>query len=180
MEAIKNFITQFLQAEATASDALVKPNLEDYNQKLELMNSFCVLELQNKFGMVSRAELWDDELYEEWKDASPQNPRNIYKISQYQDETLGDVYVVYLSGKNPIERIYRYGQCLFVSNINDELKIVKSYSFGYDDRKIKKKFEVEIGLPVISFETLQKPIAIARFIPPTKDKDGIEHYEMDI
>lgn len=33
MEAIKKIITQFLQAEATASDALVKPNLEDYNQR---------------------------------------------------------------------------------------------------------------------------------------------------
>ena len=122
----------------------------------------------------------DDDFYEEWKYSTPQNPRNIYKISQYQDGNSGDVYVVYLSGKNPIEGIFRYGQCVFVSNINDELKIVKSYSFGYDDRKIKKRFETGIGLPDISFETLQKPIFIERYMPPSKDKDGMEHYEMDI
>lgn len=43
METIKNFITQFLQAEATASEAFVKPNLEDYNKKLEIMNALCHL-----------------------------------------------------------------------------------------------------------------------------------------
>ena len=180
MKNIKIFVENFLQAEATAGDALVKPNLEDYNQKLEIMNSFCVPELQNKFGMVYRTELWEDDFYEEWKDAAPQNPRNIYKISQYQDENSEDVNVVYLSGKNPIEGIFRYGQCVFVSNINDELKIVKSYSFGYDDRKIQKRFEAGTGLPDISFETLQKPIFIERYMRPSKDKDGMEHYEMDI
>lgn len=180
MQTIKTFIQNFLQAEATTSDALVKPNLEDYNQKLETMNSFCVPELHNKFGMVHRTELWDEDFYEDWKDAPPQNPRNIYKISKYQDENLGAIYVVYVSGKNPIAGVFRYGQCVFVSNIKDELKIVKSYSFGYDDRKIKKRFEAGTGLPDISFETLQKPIFIERYMPPSKDKDGMEHYEMDI
>ena len=171
---VKQFIQNFLQAEATASDALVKPNLEDYNQKLEMMNNFCVPELHNKFGMVHRTELWDDELYEEWKDAPPQNPRNIYKISQYQDDNFGEVYVVYLSGKNPIAGIYRYGQCVFVSNINDELKIIKSYTFG-DRMKIKKKFEAPAGRTDISFETLLKSLAIERYLPPTHDKDGMKH-----
>lgn len=179
METIKTFIQNFLQAEATTSDALVKPNLEDYNQKLETMNSFCVPELHNKFGMVHRTELWDEDFYEDWKDAPPQNPRNIYKISKYQDENLGAIYVVYVSGKNPIASIYRYGECVFVSAISNELKIIKSYTFG-DRMKIKKKFEAPAGRTDISFETLQKPIAIERYIPPTHDKDGMEHYEMDI
>lgn len=179
METIKTFVEHFLQAEATAGNALVKPNLEDYNQKLEIMNNFCVPELHNKFGMVHRTELWDEDFYEDWKDSPPQNPRNIYKISQYQDGNLGEVYVVYLSGKNPIAGIYRYGQCVFVSNINDELKIIKSYTFG-DRMKIKKKFEAGMGLTAISFDTLQKPISIERYMPPSKDKDGMEHYEMDI
>lgn len=180
MQTIKNYITQFLQAEAKASEALVKPNLEDYNNKLEQMNSFCVKELHNKFGMVPRTELWDDDFYEEWQDTPSPNPRNIYKISHYHDERFGDVYIVYLSGKNPIERIFRYGECVFVSNNNDELKIVKNYTFGYDDRKIKKRFETGIGLKAISFETLQKPIVIERYMPPTNDKDAMEHYAMDI
>lgn len=180
MENIKKFITQFLQAEATASEALVKPNLEDYNQKLEQMNCFCIPELHNKFGMVPRTELWDDDFYEEWQDTPSPNPRNIYKISHYQDERFGGVYIVYVSGKSPIGGIFRYGECLFVAKIDDELKVVKSYTFGYDDRKIKKRFQTGTGLAHISFETLQKPIVIERYMTPTNDKDAMEHYEMDI
>ena len=70
-------------------------------------------------------------------------------------------------------------QSLFVTKINDEFKIVKYYTFG-DDMLVKKKFDIGVGLNDISFETLQKPIAIERYLPPTHDKDGMEHYEMDI
>ncbi|KMQ70284.1 hypothetical protein [Chryseobacterium koreense] len=179
METIKTFIQNFLQAEATASDALVKPNLEDYNQKLEIMNSFCVPELHNKFGMMPRRQLWSDELYENWKDAPSANPRLIYKISQYQDANYGAVYVVYVSGSNPNEMFYLYGECVFVATINEELKIVKNYTFG-DDMLIKKKFETPQGLADISFETLKKPISIERYLKPEDDEDAMEHYETDI
>ncbi|MBN9284301.1 MULTISPECIES: hypothetical protein [unclassified Flavobacterium] len=179
MEEIKTFVNEFLKAEALAADALVKPNLDDYNNKLVYMNSFCIEQLQNKFGMVPRTELWDDDFYEEWQDAIPSAPRNIYKISQYQDEIYGDVYVVYVSGRSPINMIFRYGESIFVAKINDELKIVKDYTFG-DQMRIKKKFETGIGLGDISFESLKNPVAIERYMAPTHDKDGMEHYLSDI
>ncbi len=179
MEAIKTFVENFLQAEATAGDALVKPNLEDYNQKLEIMNRFCVPELHNKLGMMPLSELWDDDFYEEWIDAPPVCPRYLYKISHYHDEKYGDVYVAYVSARNPNGIFFIYGTSFFVTKINDELKVVKDYTFG-DDMLIKKKFQIGIGLADVSFETLQKPIAIKRYMPPTHDKDGMEHYEMGI
>ncbi|WP_234109215.1 MULTISPECIES: hypothetical protein [Chryseobacterium] len=179
MEIIKIFVENFLQAEATASEAFVKPNLEDYNQKLEQMNSFCVTELQNNFGMIPLTELWDADLYEEWQDAPAINPRDIYKISHYADEKYGDVYVVYTSLSNPDGIIFLYGECLFIANINNEFKIIKRYVFG-DETLKKRNFENGLGLADISFKTLQNPIAIERYMPPTHDKDGMEHYEKDI
>lgn len=179
METIKTFIQNFLQAEATASEASIKPDLEDYNQKLEIMNSFCVPELHNKFGMIPLTEPDSDEFYERWAKAKPRNPRDVYKISHYEEKNYGAVYVAYVSGKNPSGMFSLYGECVFVATINEELKIVKNYTFG-DDMLIKKKFETPQGLADISFETLQKPIAIERYLKPEDDEDAMEHYEMDI
>lgn len=179
MEKIKTFIEEFLTAEALASSALVKPDLDDYNNKLSIMNSFCVEELQNMFGMLPLTELWDDDLYEEWKDVDMVNPRNIYKISHYKSEIYDDVYVVYVSPNNPDNMIFLYGESLFVAKINDELKIIKRYVFG-DEMLVKSKFENGLGLEGITFKILKSPIEIERYMAPTHDKDGMEHYLSDI
>lgn len=92
MEAIKTFLKYFLQAEATASDALIKPNLEAYNQKLETMYNFFVPELQNKFRIVHRTKLWDEDFYEDCKDAPAENSIHIYKVSQCQDEKYNKLF----------------------------------------------------------------------------------------
>lgn len=179
MEEVNNFLNEFLKAEATASDALVKPDLEDFNTKLAIMNRFCVEELQNKLGMIPRTELWEDDLYEEWKDAAPVQPRNVFKISQYKDQNYGDVYVAYVSPKNPNGRIFRYSECQFITKMDGELKIIKTYGFG-DPMRIKKKFGTTLGVEDISFETLKNPIEIERYLPPQHDNDALEHYLMDI
>lgn len=179
MDEVKNFLNEFLEAEASTAYALVKPNLEDYNSKLSMMNSFCVEELQNMFGMIPRTELWDDDFYGEWKDADPIKPRNIFKISHYQDAIYNNVYVVYLSQNNPDNIIFLFGECIFIAKINNELKIIKRCAFG-DEMLRKNKFENSLGLEDISFETLKTPIEIERYMSPIHDKDGMEHYLMDI
>ncbi|MCX8525613.1 hypothetical protein OF897_16995 [Chryseobacterium formosus] len=178
MEEIKKIISEFLKAEAEASDASVKPNLEDYNKKLNFMNSFCVEELHNKFGLVSQNKLKNDEFYERWKDKNSARTRHIYKISQYKDDKYGDVYVAYVSERNPDDEIFLYGECLFVTSIDSELKIIKNYTFGED--RGKDKFVANQGLKDISFKTLKKPINIERYLEPVDDEDGMEHYSKDI
>ena len=179
MEEIKNFIHEFLSAEALALDASTKPDLKDYNSKLVSMNNFCIKELYNKFGMIPLTELEDDDFYEEWKDAEPVKLRNIFKISRYKDDVYDDIYIGYISPSNPNGRVFRYGECIFVTKIGVELKVVKNYTFG-DSMRIKKKFETGQGLENISFETLHNPIEIERYMPPTHDKDAMEHYLADI
>lgn len=177
-EEVKNFISTFLKSEVEASDASIAPNLDDYNQKLNFMNSFCVEELSNKFGMIPQNKLESDEFYERWKNADSANMRNIYKISCYQNEKYGEVYIAYLSLRNP-KRILTYGNCLFVTRIDGNLKIVKSYLFSGDVGK-KEKFEFPKGLEDISFKTLKKPVKIERYLEPVDDEDGMEHYLKDI
>jgi hypothetical protein len=179
MEEVKSFINAFLKAEAEASDASITPNLEDYNKKLSFMNSFCVEELHNKFGMIPSEELEDEEFYESWEDADSSNTRHLYKISHYKDDKYDDVYVVYISERNPNDEIFLYGKCLFVAKIDNQIKIIKSYSFG-DEMLVKDKFEGGQGLEDISFKTLKKPVKIERYLEPVDDEDGMEHYLKDI
>jgi hypothetical protein len=179
MDEVKNFLSEFLEAEAATAYALVKPNLENYNNKLSLMNSFCVEVLQNMFGMIPRTELWDDDFYEEWEDVDSINPRNIFKISHYQDDIYKNIYVVYLSQSNPDNIIFLYGECIFIAKINNELKVIKRYAFG-DEMLKKNKFENGLGVDDVSFKVLKKPLEIERYMPPTHDKDGMEHYLADI
>lgn len=95
------------------------------------------------------------------------------------DEKYGDVYIVYTSLSNPDGIIFLYGESLFIAKINNEFKIIKRYVFG-DEMMMESKFENGLGAGDISFETLQKPIAIERYMSPMHDKDGMKHYEMDI
>ncbi len=175
MEEIKNFVINFTKQEAETIYLMRQPNLETYNMALQKMNDYCVSLLHNKFGMIPLMELDDQEYYDTWSKKKYPNTRHIYKISHYKEDSYGDVYVVYISERNPNDEIFLYGKCLFVTNINDNLKIIKSYSFG-DEMLVKDKFEGGQGLKDISFKTLKKPIHIERYLEPSDDKDGMEHY----
>ncbi len=175
MEEIKNFVISFTKQEAEAIYLRRQPNLDEYNNALKTMNNYCVEALHDSFGMIQKTELYNQEYYDTWSKKKNPNPRHIYKISHYKEDSYGDVYVVYISERNPNDEIFLYGKCLFVTNINDNLKIIKSYSFG-DEMLVKDKFEGGQGLEDISFKTLKKPILIERYLEPLDDKDGMEHY----
>lgn len=175
MEKIKKLIGEFLKSEAETIYLMRQPNIEAYNNSLQKMNDFCVESLYNKFGMIPLRELDDQEYYDKWSKKKYPSKRHIYKISHYKDAKYGDVYVVYISERNPDDEIFLYGECLFVANINNEFKIIKNYTFG-DDMSVKDKFQANQGLKDVSFETLEKPINIERYLEPLDDKDAMEHY----
>lgn len=179
MEEIKNFITEFANAEAAAGTASVKPDLTDFNKKLDFMNTFAHVELQNNFGLIPQTELDDADFYERWKNASPQKPRRIFKISHYKNDIYSEVYAVYTSSINPRDIIFSYGECLIVARINGVLQIIKRYAFG-DPMNKKSKFKDGLGVEDLSNKKLKKPIAIERYMEPKHDIDGMEHYNRDI
>ncbi len=179
MEKIKEFIINFTKQEAETIYLSRQPDLQAYNKALEIMNDYCVEPLHDSFGMIHLTHLYEKEYYDRWSKKQYPNTRYLYKISHYKDDKYGDIYVVYLSTGNPIEEIFTYGACLFITKINNNLKIVKKYIFG-DEMLIKDKFEGGQGLEDISFKTVKGPIYIERYLEPLDDKDGMEHYLKDI
>jgi hypothetical protein len=158
MEEIKEFVIGFTKQEAETIYSIRQPDLEAYNSSLQKMNNYCIDSLHNTFNMVPLMELDDQEYYDEWSKKEYPSARDIYKISHYENEKYGEVYIAYLSLRNP-NRILTYGDCLFVTKIDGNLKIIKSYLFSSDIGK-KKKFELPEGLDDLSFKTLKKPVGI--------------------
>jgi hypothetical protein len=179
MEEIKIFVNSFTKQEAKTTSLRRHPNLEVYNNALQEMNNYCVESLHNTFGMVPLKRIYDQEYYDKWSKKKDASPRHLYKISHYKNDIYDDVYVAYVSERNPSDEIFLYGECLFVARINNELKIIKNYTFG-DELLVKDKFEANQGLENISFETLSNPINIVRYMAPDDDEDGMEHYLQDI
>ncbi|MDI1257322.1 MAG: hypothetical protein PSV16_14605 [Flavobacterium sp.] len=180
MENIKTFLENFTKQEAETIYLFRQPNIEEFNKALQKMNEYSVDDLHNKFGMIPSTQLEEPEFYEQWSTKKYPNPRHIYKISQYKDDIYGDVYVAYLSVRNPIAEIFTYGGCLFISRIDNELKIIKFYTFG-DPMLIKKKFETSVGgFGDISFKTLKSPVSVERYREPEDEDDSMEHYNKDI
>ncbi|MFC7348958.1 hypothetical protein ACFQO9_19750 [Chryseobacterium zhengzhouense] len=178
MEEIKEFIINFTKQEAETIYLRRQPDLAAYNKALQIMNDYCVEPLHDSFSMIPLTKLYDQEYYDEWSKKEYPSTRDIYKISCYENEKYGEVYIAYLSLRTP-KRILTYGNCLFVTRIEGNLKIVKSYLFSGDVGK-KEKFEFPKGLEDISFKTLKKPVKIERYLEPVDDEDGMEHYLKDI
>ncbi|MFC7349014.1 hypothetical protein ACFQO9_20070 [Chryseobacterium zhengzhouense] len=178
MEEIKEFIINFTKQEAETIYLRRQPDLAAYNKALQIMNDYCVEPLHDSFSMIPLTKLYGQEYYDEWSKKEYPRTRDIYKISCYENEKYGEVYIAYLSLRTP-NRILTYGDCLFVTKIDGNLMIVKSYLFTSDVGK-KKKFEFPTGLEDISFKTLKKPVKIERYLEPIHDEDGMEHYLKDI
>ena len=179
MEDVKNFVQAFTQQEAETIYLRRQPDIEQYNTALERMNNYCIESLHNKFGMLPLQKLDDKKYYNQWNKKKYPNPRFLYKISHYKNENYGDVYAVYVSERAPMDNMFGYGDCWFVTKVTDEFKIVKDFAFG-NETMSKKKFDISIGIEDISFKALQKPIAIERYLKPEDDEDAMKHYEMDI
>jgi len=96
MEEIKDFIINFTKQEAETIYLMRQPNLEAYNSSLRKMNDYCIDSLHNKFNMVPLMKLDDQKYYDEWSKKEYPSKRDIYKISCYQNEKYGEIYIAYL------------------------------------------------------------------------------------
>ena len=62
-------------------------------------------------------------------------PREIYKISHYQNERYGDLWACYLSVANAYMGVKRIHECFIVVQIDGELKIIASFAQDMDQPK---------------------------------------------
>ncbi|MCU0437568.1 MAG: hypothetical protein MUC49_06595 [Raineya sp.] len=183
---ISNFLSQFFQAEIKAKYTRRYSDLQAMNDALDEMNSFCVEELHNTFGMIPQTELKSSEYYEESKDYPTPNPRHLFKISHYQNDRYGDVFVAYVSPPNPDNDWFKLFESFFVGKIDGEWKIIKTYVFAPDD--YIKPIDIphwsdELNLKSdenLNFKNVGKLISIERYLEPIHEEWGLKEYHKDI
>ncbi|MCU0437567.1 MAG: hypothetical protein MUC49_06590 [Raineya sp.] len=184
---IRGFLNQFFQAELDAHNARRYPDLEAYNKKLDFMNSFCVEELHNTFGMIKATRLRKPEEYVEAQKYTSTNPRHIFKISHYQNERYGDVFVAYVSPPYPSSNRFKLFTALFIGKIDGDWKIMKKYIFAPDDYIPPidiPHWNDELNLKEdenLNFKNVGRLIFIERYLEPVdSDEWELKEYYKDI
>lgn len=182
MKEVKEFITAFFESEAKTYYSWGFPDIEAFNSNLNEMNSFCIEELHNTFGMVPLLKPEDDDFYEDCKDDACPNLRHFFKIAQYKHSTYDSVFLVYCSGQNPDMDYLTYFNCFFVAKIDGKLKIIKKYDFS-DDRDYLPPdnwYWNELqGDKSINMNQLGELVAIERCKEPSDCKYSMKEYLSD-
>ncbi len=174
MEKIIEFLNAFFKAEIDAHQAWIRPDNGDFNNKIKIMDSFLVEELQQKFGMRTREidKAGNTEYFEEFKNTIYASPRHIYKIAHYVHPKYNDVYLCYVSGflgENP--KFKWLGDCLFVSKEGDEFKIVKTFWWDENSFRTNMVWKEFKGYSDLTMKEAGKRIQVKRFMSPDEDQE---------
>ncbi len=175
---VKLFVENFSNVELDARNASLRPDIDFFNRQLDIMNSFCIEELYDAFGMVKLDEPETAVFYESNKKFSYSNKRLLFKISQYSNNKYGELYLVYVSGFSSIYQSNIIFDCLFIARINNEYKIVRRFWFSEEDG-IEKIWKEGHGDEDISFETVGELVVIERYLEPIDDEYSMEDYKKE-
>lgn len=125
MKQIINFLNTFFEAETKAWDASIKPNLEDFNNKLEYLNSLVIENLENSFGLIPMKELESSEFYEDYSDTPPTAKRYLFRIDEYIGTAEEKLFMCYLSRSNPSRK--KIANVFLIKQKNNEAKIFSKF-----------------------------------------------------
>lgn len=120
MEKAKEFILKFLDKEAECWIRLNSNDLNTFNNCVKELYSMAIDDLEEGLGIYEEKELIEED------DPKMYKPRHLYKLSAYKNKIHGDIWVAYVSIKNPIsepnESIISDG--FIMSEIENEFKII--------------------------------------------------------
>ncbi|UPT69988.1 MAG: hypothetical protein M0D53_12715 [Flavobacterium sp. JAD_PAG50586_2] len=126
MEEIKAFLNDFLEAEVQAIKSRDIADLNDYNSKLDYMNSFVIDSVKNQFGMTPKHTLDSPQYYEKMKGAGNPDKRFVFRIDKFeQNERV--IYKALVSERDP-NGLMIYADCFIIEKRNSS-KIIAKFFF---------------------------------------------------
>ncbi|MFP9113677.1 hypothetical protein ACLI1A_07025 [Flavobacterium sp. RHBU_3] len=180
MEEIIKFLEHFFSVESIAHTEYRKiDNVENYLNSLKELNLLTIndkVDSEIGFGLSSMFKQ-HSKVFLDNMDLLPQIcKRHLYKISEYNHPTYGKVWACYVSVANPVTvKVKSISSCLFISKIDDNLKIVALFNI---DRNTNK-WALRGGVENIEYYKLGKPVAIERLMSPENDEWSVEEYSKD-
>ncbi|WP_108808033.1 MULTISPECIES: hypothetical protein [Aquimarina] len=189
MEEVINFLNDFFQSEVNAIKASDQADLDNFNDKLEIMNQFLVDDLKNNLGMIPLKELKDPNYYERVKNYPPPDPRFLFRIDTYKSNDKDYYrYHCFVSDSNP-DDWRSYLNSFVVDKEGGEFKIFSMFFFSDKGMGGDKKWHFnagedrfmnkENGQYLLNIESLGDRIEINRITEPSDDADSMKEYNKD-
>ena len=103
-------------------------------------------------------------------------PRNLYKITEYENPEYGKLWACYVSVANPItDEVKSIASCYIVAKVNGELKMISKFFYDDMDEFMWRKG----GGLTLNFYELGKVVAVERLLSPLVDEWSLEEYLLD-
>ena len=177
LEDIKKFIEEISQIEVIANNASLSSNVHFSNKHIGIYYSYFVDEITNRMGIIVRPQkgLDTEDSSEEELESTYKHLRRLYKISHYQNDYFGEVYLCYTSGFIPNDfaaMVESMIDCLIVAKIDEQYKVIMHA--GLDPET--DKWMDFVGSEHISLKKPGKLMSIERLIEPIDDDDEMAKY----
>ncbi|WP_108868933.1 hypothetical protein [Aquimarina aquimarini] len=127
-EKIIKFLDKFFDAEVDAFMSRRMPDIDEFNKRLEKMNSFISVSLENRFGLIPQTKLMVDDFYERAQKAPPCKKRFLFRIDEFDTKNGEKLFKCFVSGSNP--RLKTVFNLFIIKVIDGELKIITKFSLS--------------------------------------------------
>jgi hypothetical protein len=174
MQEIIDFLRYVFSVEQEVLSLMREPDINIYNRKLSELLSLS-LNQSIKFGLGYFDQPEPDDFYTAIQQTRLPNPRDIFKVSHYQNPQYGDLWACYVSIADPEPEVNTIGECLLVARIESDYKIVASYVFG-DPDLVKSYWIFAGGDEELKMDQLGNVVEILRLTPPSDDADSLAEY----
>ena len=185
MEVI-DFLDEFFEAEKQIVENYLKPDLKTYNNSVDNISNYVVDSLKSSFGAKLSVPM-SDSFYERMEKHPPVEKRYLFRIDHYNTEEGDDLYIAYVSNKNP-KGWKAYFDCFIILPEGSSYKISAKFNFTDRGTGIKKwyftggeqKFlENKNGERLLNEDSLGERKEIKRLLEPSDDQDSIKEYNKD-
>jgi hypothetical protein len=169
IEEIKAHFEEFAEKEAKAFDAMRVKDLENQNKTYDDMHRVVDSTLHGHLGVTRLKHLLSPLVYRNYNnDDSKNTPRLVVKISEYDLQSYGTVWVIYASPMNTEKEHCAFGDAFLCIEENSEF-LIAAHFIHHLDQDIPGNHYYwlkSFGREDLDLSSLQYPKRVERYIEP--------------
>jgi hypothetical protein len=180
MVEVKQLMETFIRLEKEIHELFLYEKIDEHNNLVDEINNLTQdPEPPHTFNLASKITLplsMIEKLVIDNTEIKIAKPRDLFKITEYENPEYGKLWACYVSVANPItDNVKTIDNCFIVAKVDGELKMISLFFYdGMDDFMWKHGGGIELNL----YE-LGKVVAVERLLTPLKDEWSLEEYKLD-
>jgi hypothetical protein len=180
MDEVKQLMETFIRLEKEKHELFLHEKIDEHNNLVDEINNLTQdPEPPHTFNLASKITLplsMIERLVIDNTEIKIAKPRNLFKITEYENPEYGKLWACYVSVANPVtDEVKSIAFCFIVAKIENELKMISL--FFYDDMD---DFMWKLGGGIrLNYYELGKVVAVERLLSPLVDEWSLEEYKLD-